>query len=155
MEQGVIAQMSGDLIDGASSPDTRMNEVKMTSPKGKNVTTSISLIETMTEALESKINVTLGNATLSAEKLLGENSDAVAAHLGEENGYLVYYIFALDPDRNFNRILVDPGNGTVIQREQLSKEQLLSQAVEPGYTNLAIPPPADMFMGPGPPASSN
>src|SRR5215208_5613519 len=57
-----------------------------------NITGSISLFDTITAAVESKINVSFSDAVMSAESSLGNNSDAVAGHLGDENGYLVYNI---------------------------------------------------------------
>jgi hypothetical protein len=95
--------------------DTMMNRT--------NITSSISLIDTITTALESKINVSLSEAAANVENSLGNNSHAVAAHLGDENGYLVYNVMALAPDRSFNRVLVDPGNGEVLLSEQISKEE--------------------------------
>lgn len=167
-KEGSGAQTSGDLSAGAPSPYDGMKFTSM-SPTGglndvKNVTTSISLFDTITEALESKINITLSNASLTAENLLGENSHAVAAHLGEENGYLIYNILVLAPERSFNRILVDPGNGTVILSEELSKQQLMRQAAQPSVANLPVPPvpsppspswppTADMLMKPSPPTN--
>jgi hypothetical protein len=51
--------------------------------------------------------MSLINATGSAEESLGDNSHALAAHLRDESGYLVYNVLALAPDRSFNRVLVD------------------------------------------------
>ena len=39
------------------------------------------------------------------------------------NGYLVYTIFVLDPNINFNMIIVDPGNGQVLFTRQMSMEE--------------------------------
>ena len=89
--------------------DTMMNRT--------NITSSISLIDTITTALESKINVSLSEAAANAENSLGNNSHAVAAHLGDENGYLVYNVMTLAPDRSLNKVLVDPGNGEVLLSE--------------------------------------
>ena len=92
---------------------------------GENVTSSINLMNIITNALGSQIKVSLSNATTTAENSIGNNSHAVAAHLGDVNGYLVYTIFVLDPNMNFNTVMVDPGNGQVLSSKQISKEEHL------------------------------
>jgi hypothetical protein len=114
-----------------------------------NTTSSISLMDTITSALESKINLSLGNATVAAENSLGNNSHVVAAHLGEENGYLVYNILALAPDRSFNRILIDPGNGNIILSEQIPVDQLIKTGME--RPRMMVNPPDTMIIRPSGP----
>jgi hypothetical protein len=109
----------------------------MNNMNNTNITGSISLFDTITAAVESKIKVSFSDAVVSAESSLGNNSDAVAGHLGDENGYLVYNILALDPDRNFNRILVDPGNGEIILTEQIPKENIMNQGK--AMNSMALP----------------
>ena len=93
--------------------------------RGENVTSSINLRNIISNALGSQIKVSLSNATTIAENSIGNNSHAVAAHIGDENGYLVYTIFVLDPNMNFNTVIVDPGNGQVLSSKQISKEEHL------------------------------
>jgi hypothetical protein len=122
----------------------------MNNMNNTNITGSISLFDTITAAVESKINVSFSDAVLSAESSLGNNSDAVAGHLGDENGYLVYNILVLDPDRNFNRILVDPGNGDIILTEKIPKENIMNQGM--AMNSMALPPNPAMMpksMAPG------
>jgi hypothetical protein len=122
----------------------------MNNMNNTNITGSISLFDTITAAVESKINVSFSDAVVSAESSLGNNSDAVAGHLGDENGYLVYNILVLDPDRNFNRILVDPGNGDIILTEKIPKENIMNQGM--AMNSMALPPNPAMMpksMAPG------
>jgi len=122
----------------------------MNNMNNTNITGSISLFDTITAAVESKINVSFSDAVMSAESSLGNNSDAVAGHLGDENGYLVYNILVLDPDRNFNRILVDPGNGDIILTEKIPKENIMNQGM--AMNSMALPPNPAMMpksMAPG------
>jgi Peptidase propeptide and YPEB domain len=83
------------------------------------------LMNIITNALGSQIKVSLSNATTTAESSVGNNSHAVAAHLGDENEYLVYTIFVIDPNMNFHTVIVDPGNGQVLSSKQISKEEHL------------------------------
>ena len=105
--------------------DTMMEPRDMMMMRGENVTSSINLMNIITNALGSQIKVSLSNATTIAENSVGNNSHAVAAHLGDENGYLVYTIFVLDPSMNFNTVIVDPGNGQVLSSKQISMEEHL------------------------------
>ena len=56
----------------------------------------------------------------NAEKELGNNSRVVAAHVGDENGYLVYIICGIDKDSNLDRIIVDPGNSKILLYQMFS-----------------------------------
>ncbi|MDQ4056860.1 MAG: hypothetical protein M3156_05520 [Thermoproteota archaeon] len=92
---------------------------------GENVTSSINLMNIISNAIGSQIKVSLSNATTTAETSVGNNSHAVAAHIGDVNGYLVYTIFVLDPNMNFNTVIVDPGNVQVLSSKQMSMEEHL------------------------------
>src|SRR5919106_995703 len=62
-----------------------------------------------------------GNIT--AESSVGNGSHAVAAHIDDKNGYLVYTVMVIDPSMNFSKVIVDPGNGQVLSSKQISKEE--------------------------------
>ena len=89
----------------------------------QNITSSINLMNIIHQVIESKVNVSLSNATTTAEESLGNNSHAVAAHIDEHNGYLVYNVMVIDPSMNFSKVVVDPGNGDILLTEQISKEE--------------------------------
>jgi hypothetical protein len=75
------------------------------------------------QAIGSKVNVSLSDAATTAEGSIGNNSHAVAAHIDEQNGYLVYNVMVIDPSMNLSKVIVDPGNGQVMLSEQISKEE--------------------------------
>jgi uncharacterized membrane protein YkoI len=102
---------------------TMMESGNMMTMGGENVTSSINLMNIISNAIGSQIKVSLSNATTTAETSVGNNSHAVAAHIGDVNGYLVYTIFVLDPNMNFNTVIVDPGNGQVLSSKQMSMEE--------------------------------
>ena len=52
---------------------------------------------------------------------MGNNSHAVAAHIGVQNGYLVYTVWVIDPNMKFNRVIVDAGNGKVLSNQPISQ----------------------------------
>jgi hypothetical protein len=150
----VETQAQGAIVDnsfiGSDKTIIGPPTIIMNNMTNTNITSSISLFDTITAAVESKINVSFSDAVVSAESSLGNNSDAVAGHLGDENGYLVYNILVLDPDRNFNRILVDPGNGDIILTEKIPKENIMNQGM--AMNSMALPPNPAMMpksMAPG------
>lgn len=104
---------------------TMMESGNMMTMGDENVTSSINLMNIISNAIGSQIKVSLSNATTTAETSVGNNSHAVAAHIGDVNGYLVYTIFVLDPNMNFNTVIVDPGNGQVLSSKQMSMEEHL------------------------------
>ena len=126
IQQNASAQKTADpSATNMTMSDTMMEPRDMMMMRGENVTSSINLMNIITNALGSQIKVSLSNATTIAENSVGNNSHAVAAHLGDENGYLVYTIFVLDPSMNFNTVIVDPGNGQVLSSKQISMEEHL------------------------------
>ena len=125
IQQNANAQ-TANVSDTNMMTDTMMEpRGMMMTMRGENVTSSINLMNIITNALGSQIKVSLSNATTTAESSVGNNSHAVAAHLGDENEYLVYTIFVIDPNMNFHTVIVDPGNGQVLSSKQISKEEHL------------------------------
>jgi uncharacterized membrane protein YkoI len=86
-----------------------------------NVTGSIKMSSVIGNALSSQIKVGLNQSAMTAEKAVGNNSHAVAAHIGVQNGYLVYTIWVIDPNMKFNRVIVDAGNGKVLSNQPISE----------------------------------
>ena len=114
----VDAQMMGDKNNTGMM--MKPGEMMM---GGNNITSSINLMSVISEAIGSNINVSLSDAALTAESLVGNGSHAASAELGENNGYLVYNVMVIDPNMNFSKVVVDPGNGEVLFNKQLSKEE--------------------------------
>jgi copper(I)-binding protein len=88
---------------------------------GPNVTGSIKMSTVIGNALSSQIKVGLNQSAMTAEKAVGNNSHAVAAHIGVQNGYLVYTVWVIDPNMKFNRVIVDAGNGKVLSNQPISE----------------------------------
>src|SRR5262245_36849172 len=45
---------------------------------------------------------------------------AVAARIGQENGFLVYTIKVIDPDMKFHKLIIDPADGKVLLSRELT-----------------------------------
>ena len=155
----VDAQMMGDNNTGMMM---KPGEMMM---GGNNITSSINLMSVISEAIGSNINVSLSDAALTAESSVGNGSHAASAELGENNGYLVYNVMVIDPNMNFSKVVVDPGNGEVLFNKQLSKEEHMMMhemggrgiMMSPGMTmggpggmmkhDMGMGPPGGMMMG--------
>ena len=142
----VDAQMMGDNNTGMMM---KPGEMMM---GGNNITSSINLMSVISEAIGSNINVSLSDAALTAESSVGNGSHAASAELGENNGYLVYNVMVIDPNMNFSKVVVDPGNGEVLFNKQLSKEEHMMMH-EMGERGMMMSPgmtmggPGGMMMG--------
>lgn len=91
----------------------------------QNITGSINLKSTIFNSLASQIKVSLSDAAATAEKQVGNNSHAVAGHLGVSNGYLVYTISISDPDANIYWVVIDAGNGKVLSSLKLPWQNMM------------------------------
>src|SRR5918996_1086024 len=129
--------MSGNNTGMMMKPGERMMS-------GNNMTGSINLMSVISDAIGSNINVSLSDAALTAESSVGNGSHAASAELGENNGYLVYNVMVIDPNMNFSKVVVDPGNGEVLFNKQLSKEEHMMMH-EMGERGMMMSP--GMMMG--------
>jgi hypothetical protein len=105
----------------------------------QNVTGSINLSSTILNAIASQVKTSLSEAASTAEGAVGNNSHAVAAHIGMTNGYLTYCVLVLGPDMNMNMVIVDHANGQVLLNRAISMQHLTMMGMGPGM----------MGMGPG------
>ena len=118
---------------------------------GPNITGSIKLSTVMGNALSSQIKVGLNQSAMTAEKAVGNNSHAVAAHLGVENGYLVYTVWLVDGSYNFHKVIVDAGNGNVLSSQPVSKgESMMMHGMMMMAGGMIQHGPGGMMRGNGP-----
>jgi uncharacterized membrane protein YkoI len=133
--------------DNNTGMTTKPGEITMTRGGGNNITSSINLMEVISNAIGSNINVSLSDAATTAEDSVGNGSHAASAELGENNGYLVYNVMVIDPSMNFSKVLVDPGSGEVLSSKQLSKEEHMMMHAMGGQHMMMNP--GMMMGGPG------
>ena len=112
----------GQMMGGSNM----MNKAKMTMAsgmnftKGENITASIDFMSAITKAIASQIKTSLSDASSAAEKSIGNNSHAVAAHVSDENGYLVYVVVIVDSNGKVHKLIIDPANGKILVSRELS-----------------------------------
>ena len=83
-----------------------------------NITGSIPLRSTISNALSSKVKTTLNDAITIAQKSAGTNTSATLAFTRPLNGYLVYDIHVRNNSNNTTTaVIVDAGNGKVLYKQ--------------------------------------
>jgi uncharacterized membrane protein YkoI len=138
-KQDAAAQMMGGNDTSMTKSGNRTMKME------GNITGSVDLMSVISEAIGSKINVSLSDAATSAETSVGNESHAVSAELGENSGFLVYNIMVINPNMNFSRVVVDPGTGEILLSEPISKEQhMMMHGMEMGKQGMMGP---GMMMG--------
>ena len=148
MGPGMMGMGPGMMIGNQNQSNMMMQMMGA----GQNVTGSINLFSTISNAIETQVKVSLSEAASTAEGAVGNNSHAVAAHIGVANGYLIYCIAVLGPGMNTNMVIVDPGNGQVLSNTQISLQHLMMMGMGPGMMGSGMMGPGMMgsgMMGPG------
>lgn len=121
-ERNVNAQMMGDHGVGWDGNVTSGQQQQHDQRMINNGT--IDLEQIIFEAISSKINTSLTQAMATAEKSVGNDSFAVAAFGSEEGGYFAYRIILATPGMKFYYVKVDPGNGQILETQQVSQKEL-------------------------------
>jgi hypothetical protein len=121
-DRSVDAQMmgnhGGDLADNMTSGQRQQHEQNMINNG------SINLEQVIFQAINSKINTSLTQAMTSAERSVGSDAFAVAAFGSEEGGYFAYRIILATPEMKFYWVKVDPGNGQILDTQEVSQKEL-------------------------------
>ena len=145
------AQMSSNssMMSGAGQNQSKM----MMGTYGPNITGSIPLGPTIAKAIASKVNVTLANASTTAEKAVGANAHAAAVRIGVVHGFLVYMALVVDSNNNFHGVLVDAGNGKVLASIQMSMAAMMQMGMMGNGMGMMAPGMGmmqhGMMQGPG------
>ena len=83
-----------------------------------NITGSIPLHSTISEAISSKVKTNLTEAVIKAQKAVGTNTSATLAFIRPLNGYLVYDIHVRNNSNDTTTaVIVDAGNGKVLYKQ--------------------------------------
>ena len=100
----------------ATSPNQR--NLPNAPPPLPNITGSIPLRPTISEAISSKVKTSLSDAITIAQKVVGTNTSATLAFIRPLNGYLVYDVHVRNNSNNTTTaVIVDAGNGKVLYKQ--------------------------------------
>jgi hypothetical protein len=90
----------------------------------KMINGTINLEETIIEAIDSKVNISLTQAISTAEQSVGNNSFALAAFGADLGGDLVYIIILGSHGTEFYNVIVDPGNGQILSLQKSTQSEI-------------------------------
>ena len=125
--------MMRDNYDGK-----KMMGMGMEHKKYEKVNGTLNVMETMYQAIEAKFNVTLVDAITTAEQSVGNGSYAMSANGEEKDGFLVYSVILGSPDMKFTKVLVDPGNGEVLQTKNISMMEWMMMMHSQGHQDMGM-----------------
>jgi Peptidase propeptide and YPEB domain len=81
---------------------------------------TINVETTIAEAFKSKVTTDIIGAIQAAQANVGANSVVKEAELTHAHGYLVYKITAVDENMKKYKVIVDPGNGQVLMKKEVT-----------------------------------
>jgi hypothetical protein len=88
--------------------------------KMMNFNGTIDVGTTIAEAFKSKITTDIIGAIKTAQTNVGANSFVKEAELTPAHGYLVYKITVVDENMKKYKVIVDPGNGQVLMKKEIT-----------------------------------
>ena len=121
-ERRVNAQMTGD--HGEKRLGNMTSSQQLQHKQRSIINGTINLEQVIFQAINSRINTSLTQAMTTAERSVGDNAFAVAAFGSEEGGYFAYRIILATPEMKFYYVKVDPGNGKMLETQQVSQKEL-------------------------------
>ena len=104
-EEGMMTTMSSNQSEG----------MKMMKLNG-----TIDVEKTIAEAFKSKVTTDIIGAIQAAQASVGANSFVKEAELTHAHGYLVYKILVVDENLKKYKVIVDPGNGQVLIKKDVT-----------------------------------
>jgi hypothetical protein len=99
--------------------------VNGTSSSTINFTGSIPISQILIDAFKVNILVSLGDAIATAEDNIGNNSTTIAAFIHPEKGFVVYNIFTVDSNNDIHKVIIDPGDGSVLSSQKMTFEEMM------------------------------
>ena len=123
---GVIATMGLTGISNisaqglsATTPSPVTNDSSQTLGKA-NLTGTIDVDKAIADAFKSKVTVNIIDAITTAQNSVGPNSTVKEVELTEAHGYLVYKMKIIGEDMKKYKVLVDPGNGSILYQDEVT-----------------------------------
>ncbi len=113
-----IANISAQNMS-ATTPPPATNDSSQT-PGKANLTGTIDVDKAIADAFKSKVTVNIIDAITTAQNSVGPNSTVKEVELTEAHGYLVYKIKIIGEDMKKYKVLVDPGNGSILYQGEVT-----------------------------------
>ena len=107
-------------ISAQGMNSTTTNDTSSQMQEKVNLTGTIDVKSTIGEAFKSKVTVNIIDAITIAQTNVGANSFVKEAELTTAHGYLVYKIKVVGEDMKKYKVIVDPGNGQVLMKKEIT-----------------------------------
>jgi uncharacterized membrane protein YkoI len=114
MQEDTEMMGKDDNDEGMTPMANQSEEMKM------KLNGTIDVHATMAQAFKSKVNVNIIDAITTAQSNVGANSFAKEAELTAVHGFLVYKIVVVDENMKKYKVIVDPGNGQVLMKKEIT-----------------------------------
>ncbi len=120
-----FAQEGDSKIPPLIEPDKNISTMEISTtnqsqPMMMNLNGTIDVESTIAEALKSKVTTDIIGAIQAAQASVGANSFVKEAELTQAHGYLVYKIMVVDENMKKYKVIVDPGNGQVLMKKEIT-----------------------------------
>ena len=115
-----ISNISAQEMAGTTNTTTTAINATSEMQDKVNWTGTIDVKSTIGEAFKSKVTVNIIDAINTAQTNVGANSFVKEAELTDAHGYLVYKITAVDENMKKYKVIVDPGNGQVLMKKEVT-----------------------------------
>lgn len=121
---GIIAAIGITGISNISAQQemgntTTTNATSQMGEKG-NLTGSIDVEKTIADAFKAKVTINIVDAITAAQNSVGPNSIVKEAELTHAYGYLVYKIKVVDENMKKYKVIIDPGNGSILMQKEIT-----------------------------------
>ena len=103
----------------ATTPPPATNDSSQT-PGKANLTGTIDVDKAIADAFKSKVTVNIIDSITTAQNSVGPNSTVKEVELTEAHGYLVYKMKIIGEDMKKYKVLVDPGNGSILYQGEVT-----------------------------------
>jgi len=122
MESNDSSTMQDDTeMMGMDNDDEDMMTTTMSNQsKEMKLNGTIDVKSTIGEAFKSKVTVNIIDAITTAQTSVGANSFVKEAELTAAHGFLVYKIVVVDENMKKYKVIVDPGNGQVLMKKEIT-----------------------------------
>ena len=119
---GIISAIGITGIPNISAQELDTATTNATSQMGYkgNLTGTIEVERTIADAFKSKVTVNIIDAITAAQNSVGPNSFVKEAELTHAHGYLVYKMKVVDENLKKYKVIVDPGNGSILMQKELT-----------------------------------
>ena len=119
-----FAQEGAITPEGMNNTMSMGNETGMMGMENKsnmtNLNGTIKVESTIAQAFKSKVTTDIIGAIKAAQASVGPNSFVKEAELEEAHGFLVYKIKVVDENMKKYKVIVDPGNGQVLLKKEIT-----------------------------------